>query len=126
MSADVFPRLSPGAGVAWPADQDRNRRRRPRHSEARSVKLFDETSGGYFAGRTIDLSDTGLGLELPDRVPARVGETAYLAVSSGMGLVSRTSMLPVRYVWVRRVDKKLVCGVEILSAVGSNTARRAA
>ncbi len=82
--------------------------------------------GHYFAGHTIDISDSGIGLELPDRVPAVPGSTAYLHVAAPdrRGLVSRSSMLPVKYIWVRRVDKKLICGVEILSAVGS--ARRAA
>ncbi len=118
----TFPRLSTDSWSAPTTGSER--RRRLRRDERRAVKLFDPVTGSYAVGRTRDTSDCGLCIELPDRIPARQGETAFVHVADGRGLVQRSAMMPVRYAWVRRIGKTLLCGVEILAA--SDTVRRAA
>ena len=100
------------------------RRRRPRTVTERTVKLYDPTSGRYFAGHTCDVSETGLRLELPAKLPARAGATAcvYIAPAiAGGAFISHTQMLPVRYVWVRRDPRtgRATCGVQILADTAS-------
>jgi hypothetical protein len=114
-TAATFPRLSVGI-EAFDDGFGRERRRRVRRVEHRAIKLFDETTGSYVVGRTRDTSDTGLQIELPDRVPAKRGGTAFIHVADGRGMVRRTAMMPVRYAWVRREGKRLFCGVEMLAA----------
>lgn len=115
----------------WVDDHDADRRRRPRASIEQTVKLYDPVSGRYFAGHTQDVSDSGLRLELPARVPARAGQTAlvYIAASHmGRGLIDHAALIPIRYVWVRRETdeqgERCVCGVEVLA--DSVSARNAA
>ena len=95
------------------------RRRRLRKPDNKSVKLFDPASERYFAGHTCDVSETGLCLTLPARLPLRNGATAclYVADDRSGGLVERTQMLDVRFVWVRRDEKSgtATCGVERLT-----------
>lgn len=105
------------------------RRRRPRTRISKSVKLYDPSSGRYFAGHTYDVSEGGLRLELPARLPALAGRTACVYIAhngSGRGFIQHTQMLPVRYVWVRRDVRTGMasCGVEILADTAS--AREAA
>ena len=100
------------------------RRRRPRARVSKSVKLYDPLSGRYFAGHTCDVSDGGLRLELPAKLPALAGQTACVYVAdnvAGRGFVQHTQMLPVRFVWVRRNARTGVamCGVQILSDTAS-------
>ncbi|MEM1011962.1 MAG: hypothetical protein AAGI46_07040 [Planctomycetota bacterium] len=122
--APTFPRLSTD-GTAWSKPSNGpERRRRLRRIDHRGLKLFDPVTGSYMIGRTRDTSDTGMCVELPDRVPARQGETAFVHLADGRGLVQRSGMMPVRYAWVRRIGKTLTCGLEILAA--SDTIRRAA
>ena len=102
---------------------DTDRRRAPRLTVEQTVKLFDAASGRYFAGHTRDMSETGFQLELPAKVPARAGDTALVYVAaSGRGFVEQTSLVPVRYVWVRRTPAtagdptpRCVCGVQVLA-----------
>lgn len=106
------------AGVE--AVEHHERRRRPRSAVSKSVKLYDPESGRYFAGHTCDVSEGGLRLELPSRLPAVAGRTACLYIAhnrGGRGFIQHTQMLPVRYVWVRRDARTgtATCGVEVLS-----------
>ena len=121
-----------------------DRRRRPRVAQERAVKVYDPAAGRYFAGHTRDRSAGGYCLDLPARCPARPGQTAMAYVGPdlagrGAGLVSAASLVPVRYVWVRREDvaigangrmtePRVVCGVEVLAEANAGTPpmRRAA
>ena len=102
-----------------PPDSDGSeRRRRQRLAVHKSVKLFDPVSGRYFAGHTCDVSQSGLCLELPAKLPARAGGTASLCVAGDCtGLMSRSEMLDVRFVWVSRDHNtgRATCGVELLA-----------
>lgn len=104
------------------------RRRRSRQRICKTVKLYDPVTGRYFAGHTCDISEAGLRLELPAKLPAMAGGTAcvYIADNAGRGFIQHTQMLPVRYVWVRRDARTgmATCGLEILSDTAS--AREAA
>lgn len=96
------------------------RRRRPRACVSNSVKLYDPLSGRYFAGHTCDVSERGLRLSLPAKLPATVGATACVYIAhnpGGRGFIRHTQMLPIRYVWVRRDARTgtATCGVEILA-----------
>ena len=95
------------------------RRRRPRARVSKTVKLHDPASGRYFSGHTCDVSDSGLRLELPAKLPALMGATAslFIAEPGSRGFVGHVEMLPVRFVWVRRDARTgtSTCGVEILA-----------
>ena len=125
--ADVLGRL----GLAESDDADpAERRRKRRVSTNKSVKLFDPASGQYFSGHTCDVSDSGLCLTLPARLPAFAGGTAsvYVADASNVGFAARSQMHEVRYVWVRRDARTgtATCGVEIVKNAGRNRVRLAA
>ncbi len=134
-ASDSNLRLVP-APASWAGlgHADTDRRRAPRLTVEQTVKLFDATSNRYFAGHTRDMSDTGFQLEMPAKVPARAGETALVYVSgahAGRGFVEQASLVPVRYIWVRRTPAtagdptpRCVCGVQVLADVGE--ARNAA
>ena len=126
-SQDDAPEILGRLGVGTsPSDREARRdvdpcerRRRLRTPEHKSVKLFDPASGRYFAGHTCDVSETGLCLTLPARLPARNGGTAclYVAPDHAGAFGERTQMLDVRFVWVRRDDRTgtATCGVELLT-----------
>ncbi len=121
------PRLR--LGLAGAPVEHHERRRRPRARVSKTVKLYDPLSGRYFAGHTADVSESGLRLELPARLPALTGRTACVYIADdhvGRGFIQHTQMLPVRYVWIRRDARTGVatCGVEILADTAS--AREAA
>ena len=109
------------------------RRRRKRVSMIKTIKLYDATSGRYFAGHTCDVSEAGMQIELPAKVPARAGHTALVYVA-GPGdrrqFLEHTSLVPVRFVWVRRnpTTGTACCGVELLAdtTAAAETTRRAA
>lgn len=137
MSIQLCTAAAPARGVQAPsaiagrlglagvqAVEHHERRRRPRCRVTQSVKLYDPESGRYFAGHTCDISDGGLRLELPARLPALAGRTACVYIAhngGGRGFVQHTQMLPVRYVWVRRDARTgtATCGVELLSDTAS-------
>jgi hypothetical protein len=127
-SFETFP-IAGRLGFAGVASVERHeRRRRSRQRVSKSVKLYDPVSGRYFAGHTCDVSETGLRIELPAKLPAVAGGTAcvYVADNPTRGFIQHTQMLPVRFVWVRRDARTgtAVCGVEILADTAS--AREAA
>jgi hypothetical protein len=112
--AAVFPRLVPGTSER----SGRCRRRSPRVRATRPMKLLDPVSGRYFAGRTSDVSETGLRISLPAKVPARAGSMAFAYVDNSRraGLVGDSAMQPIRFVWVRRAaDGSCTCGVRLLA-----------
>lgn len=105
------------------------RRRRKRLTVDKTIKLYDPASGRYFAGHTRDISDNGMQIELPAKVPARAGHTALVYVASSgdrRQFLEHTSLVPVRFVWVRRdpVTGTASCGVEMLA--NTSAARHAA
>lgn len=120
-----LPAIAGRLGIAGiQAIEHHERRRRPRTCSSQSVKLYDPASGRYFAGHTCDVSEGGMRLEMPARLPALPGRTAcvYIAYDGGArAFVQHTQMLPVRYVWVRRDARTgtATCGVEVLADTAS-------
>ena len=110
----------------WTDGAGRERRRQRRLRVSQAVKLLDPVSGRYHAGVTRDVSETGYCLELPPGVCARAGGSAFLHVASecrGLGLVAQQSLLPVRFIWVRREgvggrNPQCVVGVEVEAESG--------
>ncbi|MEL7239632.1 MAG: PilZ domain-containing protein, partial [Planctomycetota bacterium] len=105
------------------------RRRRHRTKVEKTIKLYDPASNRYFAGHTCDVSDCGMQIELPAKVPARAGQTALIYVApptGGRAFLEHTSLLPIKFVWVRRNPEtgSAFCGVQMLADTAA--ARRAA
>lgn len=100
------------------------RRRGLRIRQNRPVKIFDQAASRYFGGQTMDVSSTGLKLELPQGSPVREGETLNIHVGlsrAGQTLANRRQMIPAKIVWVNRgrdLSKgRLTIGVEFLSSI---------
>jgi hypothetical protein len=105
------------------------RRRGLRVRQVRPVKLLDVTAGRTVVGQTLDVSATGLRIELPnigaggDAGGVRVGEVLGIHVGLsriGERLANRRQMIPVRVVWVSRSDHGPTrAGVEFATAIGA-------
>ncbi len=103
------------------------RRRGLRVAQARPVKLLDAVAGRTVVGQTVDVSGTGLRVELPAEAALRVGEVLGIHVGLsriGERLANRPQLVPVRVVWVRRVTAgkrkgTLTAGVEFSTGVGA-------
>ncbi len=96
-----------------------DRRRGSRIKLARPIKIVVLGSGRHMAGRSRDVSSTGMKLEVPMSNSIIEGQTIHVHVGSlaGMGpLANRCSVIPARVVWVRRESKlvrpMLTAGVE--------------
>jgi hypothetical protein len=117
--SDTFvPRTHPRSAVS-------ERRRGLRIRQARPVKLFDAVGGRFYGGSTLDVSSTGLRIELPMHASLHPGSDICIHVGlndKGQTLANRRSMLPARVIWVARPDgrgKALTVGVEFASTVGA-------
>ena len=101
------------------------RRRGLRVRQARPVKLLDMAKGRTVAGQTLDVSATGLRVELPAGSGLRVGEVLGIHVGLsriGERLANRREMVPVRVVWIDRDggrDGFLTAGVEFSASIGA-------
>ena len=114
-----------GGGIAF---GEKERRRGLRIRQVRPVKVYEPVGARYVAGRTADLSTTGLRIELPLSAGARVGKVLYVHVGlseRGEGLAHFRQMMPARVVWVDRVsgrnEGRMVMGVELVSGIGVMT-----
>ncbi len=72
-----------------------DRRRSPRRPLAHPAKLRDDATGRYLAARTINRSETGVLLEVPDHRRIHPGQTVRLAIAEpGAPVISASSMIP--------------------------------
>jgi hypothetical protein len=95
----------------------------------RGLRVLDVTAGRTVVGQTLDVSATGLRIELPnigaggDAGGVRVGEVLGIHVGLsriGERLANRRQMIPVRVVWVSRSDHGPTrAGVEFATAIGA-------
>jgi hypothetical protein len=101
------------------------RRRGLRIAQNRPVKVLDTLGGKYFGGQTMDVSSTGLRIELPAHATVRMGETLSIHVglgADGSSLANRRQMIPARVVWInRRLSgrKTMTAGVEFAASIGA-------
>lgn len=116
-----------GHGRLQIAGSGSERRRGLRVRQNRPVKILDSSAGRYFGGQTLDVSATGLQIELPVRAPARPGKLLCIHVGlgeTGEALAYRRAMIPVRIVWVRRdpSDSRapMTAGVEFLASIAAH------
>ena len=102
------------------------RRRGLRVAQARPVKVLDAIGGRTLVGETVDVSATGLRVQLPAEAGLRVGEVLGIHVGLsriGERLANRRQMIPVRIVWVGKPDSRrrgtVQAGVEFATGIGA-------
>lgn len=103
------------------------RRRGIRVRQDRPIKVYEPRSGRYIGGRTLDISATGLRIELPSSSPVRDGAVLNLHVGVAVGgepLAHRRSLMPARVVWTSRrvADGRgcVVAGVELIASIAAH------
>ena len=82
-----------------------DRRRGLRVNQIRPVKVYEPTACRYLAGRTEDVSVTGMRIRMPRSAPLLPGTILAVHVGldgAGQPLVNRREMMPARVVWVDR------------------------
>src|SRR5438874_1977291 len=106
--------------------ENSERRRGLRVRQARPVKVYEAAGARYFAGRTEDISATGLRIELPASADLRPGATLNVHVGLNRGgsmLANRRQMIPARVVWVEHgagTLGNLIAGVEFLANISAH------
>lgn len=115
------------AAADWDVDEaigltDRmviERRSATRVRISRPVKVINLSVGRHAAGRSRDVSATGMKIEIPVTNSIREGDTIHVDVGTlaGIGpLVGRPHLIPARVVWIEREHKllrpMLTAGVE--------------
>ena len=102
------------------------RRRGLRVRQQRHVKIYAPAASRYFGGQTVDVSATGLRVELPAYAPVREGDTLCVHIGlsrQGQPLANRKQMVPVRVVWISRSGPHrpgvLEAGVEFVTAIAA-------
>lgn len=86
------------------------RRSATRVKISRPVRVIDLTIGRHAAGRSRDVSATGMKLEIPVTNAIREGDTIHVDVGTlaGIGpLAGRPHVIPARVIWIRREHKLL-------------------
>lgn len=85
----------------------------------RPVKVIDLSVGRHAAGRSRDVSSTGMKVEIPATNHIHEGDTIHVDVGTlgGVGpLRGRPHVIPARVVWIRRESKlvrpMLTAGIE--------------
>jgi hypothetical protein len=107
------------------------RRRGLRIAQSRPVKVFEHTSSRYLPGETMDISATGLRIELPVSAPVRPGKLLSIHVglsSSGESLANRRQMIPARVIWIDRSptlgqgksQATMTAGIEFLASIAAH------
>lgn len=77
---------------------------------ARPIKVVDLANGRHIAGRSRDVSSSGMRLEIPMTNGLKVGDAVHVDVGmlSGIGpLTGRPRVIPARVVWLQRQTKML-------------------
>ncbi len=109
-----------------PRIRSADRRRGMRVRQARPVKVHHAAAGRYLPGRTLDVSATGLKVELPASAAVSPGTLVNIHVGlsdQGSSLANRRTMMPARVVWVERIPSGRAARVG-LEFVTSLDARR--
>jgi hypothetical protein len=102
------------------------RRRGLRIAQARPIKVFEHTSSRYLPGETLDVSATGLRIELPVSAPVRAGKLLSIHVGlsrSGESLANRRQMIPARVIWIDRSGhggNTMTAGIEFLASIAAH------
>lgn len=101
------------------------RRRSLRVRQARPVKVFHPAARRFLPGKTLDVSATGLRLELPLHSTIALGALLSVHVGlsqQGSSLANRRQMMPARVVWVRRdaTDEPALAGLEFVSGLSAH------
>ncbi len=103
------------------------RRRGLRIRQARPIKIYEPTSNRFIGGQTLDISATGLRIELPASTPVREGSPLHIHVGlnqQGESLANRRQMMQARIVWVDRDwnirHPKLTCGIELQPTIAAH------
>lgn len=111
IQTDQFPVAVPGA----------DRRRSLRVRQARPVKIFNPLARKFLPGKTLDVSSTGLRIELP--IASTVASGTLLNVHVGLSqqgssLANRRRMIPARVVWMHQagLDHRAVVGLEFVTS----------
>lgn len=98
-----------------------DRRRAPRLSQQRPVRVYELSSSRFFVGQTLNVSSTGLQVEFPPFAQLPPGRLVNVHVGieeGGRPLANRRSMVPARVVWSKQVTEDRECvraGLEFLS-----------
>lgn len=98
-----------------------DRRRAPRISQQRPVRVYEPAASRFFVGQTLNVSSTGLQVEFPPFVqlpPGRLINVHIGIEEGGQPLANRRSMVPARVVWSESTTKGRECvrvGLEFLS-----------
>lgn len=103
------------------------RRRGLRVRQARPIKIYEPTTSRYFGGQTLDISTTGMRVELPVSTPVRPGYMLNIHVGlneMGESLANRRQMMQAKVVWVERAldltRSKLTAGIELTPNIASH------
>lgn len=106
---------------------DSERRRGLRIRQERPIKIYEPTSNRYIGGQTLDISATGLRIELPASTPVREGSPVHVHVGlnqQGQSLANRRQMMQARIVWVDRDwnirHPRLTCGIELEPTIAAH------
>ena len=102
-----------------------DRRRGRRVVQNRPLKIYEPFASRFFAGRTHDVSSTGMCIEFAKWAalsPGRVINVHAGVATGGQPLANRRSMIPARVVWVREHDNTLLAGIEFLSGIHASAA----
>lgn len=98
-----------------------DRRRAPRVSQQRPVRVYEPAASRFFGGQTLNVSSTGLQVEFPPFVQLSPGRLVHVHIGieeGGRPLANRRSMVPARVVWSTQVTEGRECvrvGFEFLS-----------
>jgi len=118
-------RTGPGSFSAFQSEAERRRGLRIR--QARPIKIFEPTSCRYFGGQTLDISATGMKVELPVSSPVRPGNMLNIHVGlnqQGESLANRRQMMQAKVVWVHRAMEltraKLTAGIELQPSIAAH------
>jgi len=103
------------------------RRRGLRVQQERPVKVYAASACRFIAGRTLDVSVTGLRIALPASAPVRPGSMLAIHVGlnrAGEPLVNRREMMPAKVVWVENdpdgSSNSLSAGVEFMANIAAH------
>jgi hypothetical protein len=117
----------PDHETTQPALDGSERRRGLRVRQNRPIKVFEPASTRYLGGQTMDVSATGLRIELPVSANVRPGATVSIHVGvneQGQSLANRRAMIPARVVWVERSrdisNPRLTAGVEFVASIAAH------
>jgi hypothetical protein len=100
------------------------RRRGLRINDQRPLKIYEPRASRFIGGQTLDISATGLRIELPVSSPIQPGKLLSIHVgvnTQGQSLANRRQMIPAKVVWVSRDGgAHLTAGVEFLASIAAH------